>query len=101
MLELLQIEIGLGRERGHDVPAKGPRRIDLDLLVRGNEVVQQSDLQIPHPRLHERMFVLVPLAEIAPELVHPVLRRSVRDLRDELANDESSGIVRRFATPLC
>ena len=75
---LLQgIEKRMGREK--TVPM-GPRIIDLDILFYGNEVVKEPDLIIPHPRLHERGFVLIPLAELAPDLLHPVLKKTIRDL---------------------
>ena len=67
---LLAIERRLGRVRGEG-PRFGPRTIDLDLLLYGDEVIAQAGLQIPHPRMHERRFVLEPLAELAPEVVIP------------------------------
>jgi 2-amino-4-hydroxy-6-hydroxymethyldihydropteridine diphosphokinase len=66
---LLAIELNLGRRR--DGPPHGPRTIDLDLLVYGGEVVDEPGLCVPHPRLHERRFVLEPLAELTPGLVVP------------------------------
>jgi 2-amino-4-hydroxy-6-hydroxymethyldihydropteridine diphosphokinase len=62
----------------------GPRTLDIDLLLYGDEVVQDADLVIPHPRLHERRFVLEPLAEIAPDWIVPRLDRTVRELREDL-----------------
>jgi 2-amino-4-hydroxy-6-hydroxymethyldihydropteridine diphosphokinase len=66
---LLEIERALGRTR--EGPRFGPRTIDLDLLLYGDEVVEEPGLALPHPRLHERRFVLEPLAEVAPGLVVP------------------------------
>ncbi len=66
----LKIEGTLGRVRKRD---KGPRILDLDLLLHGDAVLRSTGLVVPHPRLHLRRFVLVPLAEIAPEVRHPVL----------------------------
>jgi 2-amino-4-hydroxy-6-hydroxymethyldihydropteridine diphosphokinase len=68
--ELLGIERRLGRDRT-GVPAGGPRRIDLDLLLYGEERIDEPGLTVPHPRLHERRFVLEPLAELAPALDVP------------------------------
>jgi 2-amino-4-hydroxy-6-hydroxymethyldihydropteridine diphosphokinase len=77
LARLLEIEQQLGRQRREKW---GPRLIDLDLLLYGEQVIDQAELTIPHPRMHERRFVLEPLAEIAPQVVHPVHRRSIRDL---------------------
>ena len=78
LLERLQkIERAMGRKRRM---AKGPREIDLDILLFGNAVVKAPELEIPHPRLAERRFVLEPLAELAPEKRHPGTRRTVREM---------------------
>jgi 2-amino-4-hydroxy-6-hydroxymethyldihydropteridine diphosphokinase len=77
---LLAVERRLGRERGR---RWGPRTIDLDLLLYGDEVIDETGLTIPHPRLHERRFVLEPLADLAPELVVPGHGR-VKDLLAKL-----------------
>jgi len=66
----------------------GPRSIDLDILFYGNLVIAGEDLTIPHPCLHERRFVLAPLVEIAPGLVHPGIGRSLAEILDDLAGDE-------------
>jgi 2-amino-4-hydroxy-6-hydroxymethyldihydropteridine diphosphokinase len=67
---LLAIEAGFGRDRGA-VPAQGPRTLDLDLLLYGDEEIEEPGLRVPHPRLAERAFALRPLAELDPELVVP------------------------------
>ena len=77
---LLEVERALGRTR--DGPRYGPRTIDLDLLLYGDEVVDQPGLTVPHPRLHERRFVLEPLAELEPGLTVPG-RGTVADLLDD------------------
>jgi 3-oxoacyl-[acyl-carrier protein] reductase len=78
---LLSIEQQLGRERREK---DGPRTIDLDLLLYGDLVHEDARLIVPHPRLHERLFVLYPLAQLAPGLIHPVFKRSIADLLAEL-----------------
>lgn len=86
---LLDIEARLGRER--DQQRWGPRVIDLDLLLVDNEVVDSAELTLPHPRLHERAFVLLPLADLAPDLVIPG-KGSVRELLDALPDDDLDGM---------
>ena len=85
---LLAIEHAMGRDRS-TTPPKGPRIIDLDLLLYTDnngdpEILSTPDLTLPHPALHERRFVLAPLAEIAPTLQHPTLHRSIADLLTHL-----------------
>ncbi|MEK7623613.1 MAG: 2-amino-4-hydroxy-6-hydroxymethyldihydropteridine diphosphokinase [Patescibacteria group bacterium] len=77
LTKIHEIEMRLGRVR--DTPW-GPRTIDIDLLLYDNLVLNTDILTLPHPRLHERRFVLIPLTEIAPNLIHPVLRKSIREL---------------------
>jgi 2-amino-4-hydroxy-6-hydroxymethyldihydropteridine diphosphokinase len=74
---LLSVEDGMGRTREKEGDA---RSIDLDLLFYDDRMVDSERLTIPHPRMHERKFVLVPLAQIAPELLHPRLQKSVEEL---------------------
>ena len=66
----------------------GPRVIDLDILFYGDEVISEPDLEVPHVKISERRFVLEPLNEIRPELVHPVLKKRVSDLLRDLRDDE-------------
>src|SRR5580700_1147098 len=83
---ILEIEQQMGRRR---TQKKGPRIIDIDILLFGNLIVDDSGLSIPHPAMHERRFVLEPLAEIAPNAQHPVLKRTTRELRDALPPGQS------------
>ena len=78
---ILSLEQSMGRQRKQK---KGPRTIDIDILLFGSSVIEIPSLTIPHPKLHERRFVLEPLAEIAPDARHPVFKRSMRELRDAL-----------------
>ena len=77
LARLLDIEKSLGRQRRQKWEA---RIIDLDLLLYGHAIVDDRDLQIPHPLMHTRRFVLDPLKEIAPDIMHPVLKRRIADL---------------------
>ena len=79
-----EIEDKMGRVRG---PKWGPRVIDLDVLLYGQEVVEDDDLVIPHPELHKRRFILEPLCEIASYAIHPVFGVSVRGLMERLDDD--------------
>jgi len=81
MTILLRIEHEMGRQRTRD---KGPRSIDIDILLFGSTVVDLPELTIPHPAMHERRFVLEPLAEIAQEARHPTFKKTVGELLDDL-----------------
>ena len=83
MQELLHIELRMGRDRDSGIP-KGPRVIDLDLLLYGDREILSPQLRVPHPAMHLRRFVLEPLNEIAPEAKHPVLEKTVRELLENL-----------------
>ena len=97
-LELLRALRGIETQMGSKKPvAKGPRLIDMDILLYGNETIDTPELQVPHPRMHLRKFVLVPLAEIAPNLKHPSWNGTVTDL---LSNAADSSVVRNVATAL-
>lgn len=78
---ILSLEQSMGRQRRKE---KAPRAIDIDILLFGSSIVELPSLTVPHPRLHERRFVLEPLAEIAPDARHPVFKRTIRELRDAL-----------------
>lgn len=80
---LLGIELRLGRTRSY---RNAPRTIDIDILFYGNQIIQLPHLQIPHPRLQDRLFVLIPLQELVPALVHPVLHKTVDELVEACAD---------------
>jgi len=85
------VEQQLGRRK---LVRRGPRVIDIDILLYGASTVRTTELEIPHPRMAERRFVLVPLAEIAPTLRHPLLKKTVTEL---LADCADRSAVRKFA----
>ena len=88
--ELLSIEYSLGRAREEK---NASRTLDLDLLLHGDSVMNASGVAVPHPRLHERAFVLIPLVEIAPDIVHPILDRSIAELAAESDRSGISGLI--------
>ncbi len=82
LLEFLQdVEKRLKRV---ETMKNGPRTIDLDILFYGENIIDTDELTVPHPQLHTRTFVLIPLNEIAPDLVHPVLKKTVREILEDL-----------------
>ena len=82
--KILNIEHILGRGRGEKW---GPRTIDIDILFYGQTIIDEPGLQIPHPELHKRRFTLEPLAEIAPDLVHPLLKNNILHIKNQLKDN--------------
>ncbi len=85
---VLRIERRLGRRR-RGTPPKGPRLIDIDILLFADSVIETTGLRIPHPAMHQRRFVLEPLAEIAPDVRHPLLKHTICELRDSLPSGQA------------
>ena len=83
---LLQIEKEMGRKRSGK--RWESRIIDLDVLLIGDEIINDKNLTVPHPRMHTRRFVMAPMADIAPELIHPVLGKRMEDLLEEIPGEE-------------
>jgi 2-amino-4-hydroxy-6-hydroxymethyldihydropteridine diphosphokinase len=84
--QIIDIEKKMGRYRDKENQF-GPRTIDIDILFYGGKIIRNNKLIIPHPRLHLRNFVLTPLKDIAPDLVHPVLRKKIKTLFKQLPDD--------------
>lgn len=83
---ILEVEQQMGRRRAQK---NGPRIIDVDILLFGNSIIETKGLTVPHLAMHQRRFVLEPLAEIAPEVRHPVFKRTIRELRDALPQGQA------------
>ncbi len=94
LAKMLAIEQQMGRRR---LQPKGPRTIDVDILLFGNSVISTPQLDVPHPAMHLRRFVLEPLAEIAPDLRHPVFKRTVREMLQSLPSNV--GQAKKLAQP--
>jgi len=80
-----EVEKDMGRQSG---PRYGPRLIDIDILLYGDQSLERAELEVPHPRLHLRAFALVPLAELVPSLVHPTLKKTIADLAESVEGSE-------------
>ena len=94
LLEAIQ-RIEAEFERTREI-SKGPRTIDIDILLLDSLVIEERSLQVPHPAMHKRRFVLEPLVEIAPEVCHPILEKTARELLRDLGSQNQ--VVRRLAT---
>ncbi len=88
LLKCLNIEKTLGRNREKE-QKWGERPIDIDIIFYDKEIINTEILTVPHPRMHERAFVLVPLLELIPDFIHPVLHKSVSELYDDLQEVEN------------
>jgi 2-amino-4-hydroxy-6-hydroxymethyldihydropteridine diphosphokinase len=89
---LLALAKGIEGKMGRRGKSGQPRTIDIDILLYGDKVIETPDLTIPHPGMVERSFVLVPLAEIAPDLLHPVARKKIKEMRDAIK--EKQGVLK-------
>lgn len=90
LAEIQAIEKALGRER---LVTWGPRTLDLDILFIDQELIQERDLQIPHPHIQDRKFILIPLHEIAADLNHPIYNKSIRELLNESKDTSAVSLI--------
>ncbi len=86
--KMQEIEIKLGRTHDENTQKWGEREIDIDIIFWGNEIINDDNLKVPHPYAHKRAFVLVPLLELIPDYIHPVIKKSLLDIHSELAEPE-------------
>ncbi len=91
-MALLALAKGIESKLGRTGKSNAPRPIDIDILLYGEQVIETPELVIPHPRMMERAFILIPLAEIAPDLVHPVSGKSIKELSEGLK--EKQGVFK-------
>lgn len=91
-MALLTLAKGIEARLGRSGKSDAPRPIDIDILLYGDEVINTPDLVIPHPRMAERAFVLMPLAEIAPNAVHPVLKKTIKEMLKSVT--EKQGVLK-------
>jgi 2-amino-4-hydroxy-6-hydroxymethyldihydropteridine diphosphokinase len=89
---LLALAKGIEQKMGRHSKSGEPRVIDIDIILYGDKVIDTRDLVIPHPHMQERSFVLIPLAEIAPDVVHPVLKKSIKELNKAIR--EQQGVMK-------
>jgi len=89
---LMALAKGIELKMGRHSKTGEPRVIDIDVILYGDQVIDTKDLVIPHPRMQERSFVLIPLAEIAPDVVHPVLKKSMKELNKAIK--EQQGVLK-------
>ncbi|MEN6535369.1 MAG: 2-amino-4-hydroxy-6-hydroxymethyldihydropteridine diphosphokinase [Bryobacteraceae bacterium] len=96
LAKIQKIERQMGRKR---IVPKGPRPIDIDILLVGSSVVTMEGLTVPHPRMANRRFVLEPMVELAPDVRHPILRRTMRELLDGIQGQRVRRVAFRLMTP--
>ena len=96
---LLQVEERFGRKRDRSKQGYRDRILDLDLLMYGSRILSEQGLELPHPQMQDRLFVLQPMSEIAPEACHPVLKETVRQLLKSLVSGSGASAVEKISWP--